>query len=223
MAVNVESIGKLKYFAGIEQDRLAGLVSVFNTKSYSKGQTIIAEGDSGQALHFVSSGVVKLFKTSPEGKEQIIEIIRPGESFNDIAIFGNSTSPYSAQALGISTEILWVHKDDVMSFIDKNWKAARNALEVVAHQARSLLVLIEDLSFKNVTGRVAKILLQNSAPGPEGTQRLTQYEMAAMAGTAREVVGRSLKSLEDSGAIGIERHRIIVKNKDYLRQLAGLN
>lgn len=123
MSINVESIGKLKYFAGIEQDRLSGLVPVFNTKSYSKGQTIIAEGDSGQALHFVSSGVVKLFKTSPEGKEQIIEIIRPGESFNDIAIFGNSTSPYSAQALGISTEILWVHKDDVMSFIDKNWKA----------------------------------------------------------------------------------------------------
>ncbi len=70
---------------------------------------------------------------------------------------------------------------------------------------------------------MAKILLQNAVPGPEGTQKLTQYEMAAMAGTAREVVGRSLKTLEDSGAIEIERHRIIVKNKDYLRQLAGLN
>jgi CRP/FNR family transcriptional regulator len=223
MAVNVDSIGKLKYFAGIEQDRLIGLAPIFNTKSYSKGQTIIAEGDAGQSLHFVNSGVVKLFKTSPEGKEQMIEIVRPGESFNDIAIMGNSTSPYSAQALGISTEILWIHKADILSFLEKNWKAALNALEVVAHQASSLLVLIEDLSFKNVTGRVAKILLQNLAPGPEGNQKLTQYEMAAMAGTAREVVGRSLKSLEDSGAIGIERHRIIVKNKDYLRQLAGLN
>ncbi len=223
MAGTVENIGKLKYFAGIEQDRLAGFVSVFNTKTYLKGQTIVSEGDSEPILHFVNSGVVKLFKMSPEGKEQIIEIIRPGESFNDITVFGGGPAPYSAQALGITTDILWIHKKDLLAFLEKNWKAALNALEVVAHQARSLLTLVEDLSFKNVTGRVAKILLQNAIPGTGGTQRLTQYEMAAMAGTAREVVGRSLKSLEDIGAIGLERHRIVVKNKEYLRQLAGLN
>ena len=223
MAGTVENIRKLKYFAGIDQDRLAGFVSAFNAKSYLKGQTIISEGDTEPVLHFVNSGVVKLFKMSPEGKEQIIEIIRPGESFNDITVFGGGPAPYSAQALGINTDILWVHKNDLLAFLEKNWKAALNAFEVVAHQSSSLLVLIEDLSFKNVIGRVAKILLQNAAPGPGGAQRLTQYEMAAMAGTAREVVGRSLKSLEDIGAIGLERHKIIVKNKEYLRQLAGLN
>jgi len=223
MAANVESIGKLKYFAGIEQDRLAGLVPVFNAKSYLKGQTIVSEGDTEQVLQFVNSGVVKLFKTSPEGKEQIIGIIRPGESFNDITVFSGGPNPYSAQALGITTDILWIHKNDLLPFMEKNWKAALNALEMIARHARSLLVLVEDLSFKNVTGRVAKILLENVEPGPGGTHRLTQYEMAAMAGTAREVVGRSLKSLEDSGAIGFDRHRIIVKNKEYLRRLAGLN
>lgn len=223
MTVNLDSIGKLKYFAGIEKDRLAGLVSAFNAKSYLKGQAIFTEGDNERALHFVNLGVVKLFKTSPEGKEQIIGIARPGESFNDTIIFGSGTSSYSAQALGISTEILSIYKGDLLAFLEKNWKAALNALEIVADQARSWLVLVEELSFKNVTGRVAKILLQNTTPGPEGMQKLTQYEMAAMAGTAREVVGRSLKSLEDIGAIGIERHKIIVKNKEYLRQLAGLN
>ena len=222
MAVSVESIGKLKYFAGIEPERLAALVPVFSIKSYTKGETIIAEGDREDGLHFVSKGVVKLFNTSSEGKEQIIEIIKPGESFNDIAILGGGTSPCSAQALGISTEILWIHKSDLLAYMEKNWKAAFNALSVLANQARSLLTLVEDLSFKNVTGRVAKILLQNSEPGPAGPAKLTQYEMAAMAGTAREVVGRSLKSLEDSGAIGIDRHRIVIKDKEYLSRLAGL-
>lgn len=223
MAITVEQIGKLNYFTGIENDRLAGMLPSFKLKLYSKGQTIVAEGDTEPILQFVSVGVVKIFKTSAEGKEQIIDIIRPGESFGDIAVFNGGASPYSAQALGITTDILWVHRDDLLAFLGKNWRAALNALSAVSRQARSLLVLVEDLSFKNVTGRVAKILLQNSAPGPEGFQRLTQYEMAAMAGTAREVVGRSLKSLEDSGAIGLEKHRIIIKNKEYLKQLAGVD
>ncbi|MBN1374788.1 MAG: Crp/Fnr family transcriptional regulator [Dehalococcoidia bacterium] len=196
---------------------------IFNTKTYLKGQTIISEGDTEQALYFVNAGVVKIFKTSPEGKEQIIDIVRPGGSFNEIAVFSGGPIPYSAQALGIKTDIYWLHKNDMLNFMENNWKVALKAFEVITQQKRTLLVLIEDLSFKNVTGRVAKILLQNADPGSEGAHRLTQYEMAAMAGTAREVVGRALKSLEDTGAISLERHRIIVKNKDYLSRVAGLN
>lgn len=223
MAITIENIVKFTYFAGVERDYLAGLLSVFNTKTYLKGQVIISEGDTAATLFFVNAGVVKVFKTSPEGKEQIIDIVKPGESFNDITVFSKGPAPYSAQALGITTEVYWIHKNDIMAFMEKNWKVAINALEVITHQKRALLVLIEDLSFKNVTGRVAKILLQNTDPSQGGVHRLTQYEMAAMAGTAREVVGRSLKSLEDSGAISLERHKIIVKNKEYLSQIAGLN
>ena len=223
MAITLEAISKLKYFTGIESDRISGLMQFFKTKAFVKWQNIVSEGDQQQVLYFVGTGVVKIFKTSAEGKEQIIAIKRPGESFNDISVFSFGNSPYSAQALGVNTETLWIHKNDLFPFIEKNWQVALNAFNVIADQERALLVLIEDLSFKNVTGRVAKILLQNSTPGPEGSPRLTQYEMAAMAGTAREVVGRSLKSLEDGGAIALERHRIVIKNKEFLRHLAGLD
>jgi CRP/FNR family transcriptional regulator len=223
MNVTIENISRLSYFSGVESARLEGLPPLFTSKSYIKGQTIVSEGDKQENLHFVNAGVVKIFKTSSEGKEQIIKIVRPGESFNDVAVFGGSLCPYSAQALGNTTVIYWIHKNDLLPVMEKNWRIARNALEILAEQARLLLTLVEDLSFKNVTGRVAKILLQNAAPGPEGYQRLTQYEMAAMAGTAREVVGRSLKSLEDSGAISLERHRIVIKDRSYLDRLAGLN
>jgi CRP-like cAMP-binding protein len=222
MTITVDDLGKLKYFAGVESSRLTGLPQLFSKRSFLKGQTIVSEGDDQRNLHFVNSGVVKVFKTSPDGKEQIIKIARPGESFNDITVFGPGNSPYSAQALG-NTIVYWIHKNDLMPIMEKNWKIVQNALEILGEQGRMLLTLVEDLSFKNVTGRVAKILLQNSNPGPEGYQRLTQYEMAAMAGTAREVVGRSLKSLEENGIIGLERHRIIIKDKEYLGRIAGLN
>ncbi len=222
MTITVDDIGKLRYFAGVETSRLAGYTQLFSKKSFIKGQTIVAEGDDNRNLHFVNSGAVKIFKTSSEGKEQIIKIARPGESFNDLAVFGSGNSPYNAQALG-NVIVFWIHKNDWMPMIEKNWKIAINALEILGEQQRLLLTLVEDLSFKNVTGRVAKILLQNSNPGPDGYQRLTQYEMAAMAGTAREVVGRSLKSLEENGIIGLERHRIIIKDKEYLGRIAGLS
>ena len=222
MNITVENISRLRYFAGVEDDRLAGLPSLFNQKSFIKGQAIMSEGDSQQGLYFVNTGVVKIYKTSTEGKEQILKIARPGESFNDVAVFSPGPCPYSAQALG-NTVIYWIHQKDLLPVMQKNWRVVSNALEIISEQSRLLLTLVEDLSFKNVTGRVAKILLQNSAPGPDGYQRLTQYEMAAMAGTAREVVGRSLKNLEDSGAISLERHRIVIKDRGYLDRLAGLN
>jgi len=222
MTITIDDLGKLRYFAGLETSRLAAFTQLFSKKSFIKGQTIVSEGDDQRNLHFVNSGVIKVFKTSSEGKEQIIKIVRPGESFNDITVFGSGNSPYSAQSLG-NTVIYWIHRNDLMPIMEKNWRIAQNALEILAEQQRLLLTLVEDLSFKNVTGRVAKILLQNANPGPEGYQRLTQYEMAAMAGTAREVVGRSLKSLEENGTISLERHRIIIKDKEYLGRIAGLN
>ena len=222
MTITVDDLGKLKYFAGVESSRLSGLPQLFSKKSFIKGQVIVSEGDDQRNLYFVDSGVIKMFKTSPEGKEQIIKIVRPGESFNDLAVFSPGTSPHSAQALG-NTVVYWIHRNELLPVMEKNWRIAHNALEILGEQERQLLTLVEDLSFKNVTGRVAKILLQNSTPGPDGNQRLTQYEMAAMAGTAREVVGRSLKSLEENGTISLERHRIVIKDKEYLGRIAGLN
>ena len=222
MTITVDDIGKLKYFAGVESSRLAAYAQLFSKKAFIKGQTIVSEGDGQSNLYFVSSGVVKVFKTSSEGKEQIIKVVRPGESFNDLTVFDSGNCPCSAQSLGNVT-VFWIHKNDLLPLMEKNWKIALNALGILSEQQRLLLTLVEDLSFKNVTGRVAKILLQNSNPGPEGYQRLTQYEMAAMAGTAREVVGRSLKSLEENGTISLERHRIIIKDKEYLGRIAGLN
>ena len=223
MTATIENIGKLRYFTGVDASQMGGIPHMFSEKSFIKGQTIVAEGERDESLHFVSSGVVKIFKTSTEGKEQIIKLARPGESFIDIAVFSDGPSPYSAQALGTITMVYKINKNDLMPVMKTNWKVAMNAIETLAEQSRLLLTLIEDLSFKNVTNRVAKNLLQHAAQGPEGMPRLTQYEMAAMAGTAREVVGRSLKTLEDTGAIKLERHRIVISNKKYLEQLAGLN
>jgi CRP/FNR family transcriptional regulator len=68
---------------------------------------------------------------------------------------------------------------------------------------------------------VTKILLTHADDGTGTNDHLTQQEMAAMAGTAREVVARSLKSLEEQGYIRLERHRIVITNKQSLEEIVA--
>ena len=189
-------------------------------KKAEKGELIVAEGDQPQALYFVVSGAIKLFKTSPEGKEQIFGIVYRGGTFNDVAVFDGGRNPVGAQAM-VASMLYSIRKGDIEVVIKKHPGVAINVGKVLASQVRQLGGLVEDLSFKNVTARVAKILVENSGDGSGRPHRLTQQDMAAMAGTAREVVGRSLKSLEDDGLIKMERHRIIIKDIAMLKGVAG--
>ena len=97
------------------------------------------------------------------------------------------------------------------------------AVKVLAERVRQLVSLVEDLSFRPVLGRVAKILLEYAGDGTGPGQRLTQQDMAAVAGTAREVVSRSLKALESDGVIRMDRHRIVISDEDALKEIAGVS
>jgi CRP/FNR family transcriptional regulator len=81
------------------------------------------------------------------------------------------------------------------------------------------MALVEDLSFRHVIGRVAKVLLENAGNNNAPGARLTQQEMAAMVGSVREVVARSLKALETEGAIRLERHRIQIMDSKTLETM----
>jgi len=96
---------------------------------------------------------------------------------------------------------------------------AINIIKALAGRVRHFVSLVEDLSFRHVIGRIAKLLLQYAGDGASPGQRLTQQDMAAMVGTAREVVGRSLKTLEDEGAIRMDRHRIVITDKETLKDM----
>jgi len=112
-----------------------------------------------------------------------------------------------------------VRRNDLKAILRNYPKVALNVIKMMAGRVRQLVSLVEDLSFRHVIGRVAKILLLHAGNGAGPKQRLTQREMAAMAGTAREVVGRSLKALEDKGTIRFDRHRIVITNKEALEEM----
>jgi CRP-like cAMP-binding protein len=218
MAVDVEFLERIPYFSGLGAAELDGIRKLVFERTFDRGEVIVVEGESAEALYFVVSGVVRVFKTSLEGKEQILNIVRPGESFNDVPVFDGDPTPATAQAMG-PVVVYGIRKGKLEPILRERPQVALNVIRVLAAQVRNLVSLVEDLSFRHVIGRVAKILLEHVGDGTTPLPRLTQQEMAGMAGTAREVVGRSLKALEEEGAIRLDHHRIVITDKEALREI----
>jgi len=221
MAVQIEFLKRLPYFAGLEAPVLESVRRYVFEKKADRGETLAFEGEPADVLYFVFSGVVKVFKTSADGKEQIFHIIRPGESFNDVPVLGGGVNPVSAEAM--STLLLnGIKKKDLETIVRENPQVAMNVIQVLSRRVQELIALVEDFSFRHVTSRVAKMLLEYADHRAGEGPRLTQQEMAAMIGTAREMVGRSLKNLENEGTIKMERNRIIIADQQALKHLAGV-
>lgn len=221
MGIQPDALRRIPLFAPLAEDDLAHVAAVTVERQYERGDIVILEGDRGGALYFVLSGLIKVFKTSPEGKEQVLRLIGAGHTFNDVPALDGGPNPASAAAME-PTIVYATGGVELRRLIAERPGVARATVRVLATALRHLVTLVEDLSFRHVTARVAKILVdqEESVAHGHAAHRLTQQEMAAMAGTAREMVGRALKDLEAAGAIAVQHGRITVLNLDRLRFLA---
>jgi CRP-like cAMP-binding protein len=217
MAVQLDLLKKIPYFSGLGPADLESIKNLVFERTAERAELIVLEDEPAASLYFVASGAVSVFSTSAEGKEQILSIVRPGESFNDVPIFDGGPNPASARTMG-PVLLYGIKRNDMEAILRNHPQIALNVTRVLAKRVRQLVSLVEDLSFRHVISRVARILLENIRGETGHGPRLTQQEMAAMAGTAREVVGRSLKALEEQGAIKLDRHRIIITDKEALQK-----
>jgi len=208
------------YFSGLESAEMETVSRLMIERNAEKDEIIWLAGEPANELYFVVSGAVKLFITSCEGKEQILKLTRPGESFGDIAVFDGDFHPVSAQATTKSV-FYTIRRTDLEDLLWQSPRFARNAINVLAEKARHCMSLIEDLSFMNVDGRLAKILLEHGGDTASRQQlQLSRRELAAMVGTVRETVGRALKSLEEEGIVSLDGRHIVITDAEALRAKA---
>ena len=156
MAIQVEFLKSSPYFSGLSTEALDSIAKLTFEKKVERGEIFLLEGESDEVLYFVASGAVKMFKTSAEGKEQILEIARPGDSLNDVAVFDGGPNLASAQAMR-PVVLYGVRKNNLEVIIRDYPQVAANVTRVLARRVRYLVSLVEDLSFKHVIGRIAKI------------------------------------------------------------------
>jgi CRP-like cAMP-binding protein len=219
MSSQAEFLRSLPYFSALNAAELDRIEKASSERTYGRGEVLLLEGDPCIGLHAVKSGMVRVFKSSPQGREHVVQVARAGDTFNDIPVFDGETNPASAVALEQST-VLTIPRATVLSLI-VNCPPAAGIVGLFAGRLRRLTTLVGDLSFRSVISRLAKALLEVAVPadGASPVQRLTQEEMAAMVGTVRDVIGRALRLLEKQGAIKLQRQRIVVVDPEKLRGL----
>jgi CRP/FNR family transcriptional regulator, cyclic AMP receptor protein len=223
MGIEIEILKTINYFAGLENNELEAIQQFLTEISIGKSGILLREGECSEYLYFLLTGLVKVYKTSQNGREQILHIALPGDSLNDVSTFDDGANQASMVAMTPAT-LYAIRKEDLKVILAKHPRIYGNILKTLAYRIRRDSNLVEELSSTQVMGRLANLLM-GKYTGEEATFGLwlTQQDMASMIGTCREVVNRSLKIMEEKGAIRLARHRVIVLKKDVLCDMVKAN
>jgi CRP-like cAMP-binding protein len=220
-------LAQIPYFAGLDSRTLVEIGRTVRRRTLAAGETVLAEGKPCEGLYFVIQGQVRLIRGSTEGREHVLRVLGPGATFNDIAVFDGGPNSDGAVAVGPTT-VGFIPKATMTAFIDHP-QIAKAALKLLSSRQRTLGNVVEDLALRDVTTRVARLLLgcmgqheHIAEQAPDACAHISHQEIASMVGSVREVVQRVLKELERDGAIVVERIRIRVRDQSKLEQWAHL-
>ncbi len=199
----IHQIARIPLFQGLDRKHYDELAMIVTDQVFQKGETIFGEEDEGTGFYVVLSGRVKIFKLSPEGKEQILHIFGPEEPIGEVAVFTGRRFPASAEALE-ETRAFFFARKEFMDLIRRDPSLALNMLAVLSQRLRKFSSLIEDLSLKEVPGRLAAYLLY-LAEGKKGKSEvileISKNQLASLLGTIPETLSRILAKLSREGFI----------------------
>ncbi|MCJ7663441.1 MAG: Crp/Fnr family transcriptional regulator [Desulfobacterales bacterium] len=218
----IEQIAAIPLFEGLSQKQYAELARIAVDRSYQRGRVIFAEGDEGIGFYVLIAGKVKVFKLSPEGKEQILHVLEPGEPFGEASVFAGQPFPAHAEALEKS-RIFFFPRAAFIELIKGDPSMALNMLAILSRRLRTFTALIEDLSLKEVPGRLAAYLFYMSEQR-DGSDDLkldiAKNQLASLLGTIPETLSRILARMVRQGLIRLDGARIKIVDRQGLEELA---
>ncbi len=214
-------LARISLFSGLLQAQYDALSRIGIKRSYRKGERIFSEDDEGTGFYVVCAGRVKIFKISPEGKEQILHFCGSGDSFGEVSVFTGQGFPADAVATLPST-VLFFPRAAFVGLIRKDPTLALNMMAQLSKRLRQFAGLIEDLSLKEVPGRLAKYLLYLSGRDDKGTVNLdvSKGQLAALLGTIPETLSRILTKLNRRGLIRSRGAQIRILDRQGLEEIA---
>jgi CRP/FNR family transcriptional regulator len=208
-----------RYLSGLADHLLNSLSGGTWLRRYAPGEIVCWQDEPCEGLFVIRKGSVKLFKISGKGRELILRIFEEGNTFNEVPVFDGGLNVVNVAALEES-EVWVVDRNLIRRMMNENPRMSEAVILNLSQNLRMMVTMIEELSFYQVTNRLARLINQLPSEQLEGSpaQRITQDQLAARLGTVREVVARSLRDLERSGAIRMERRQIQVVDKKVLKE-----
>lgn len=215
-------LGKSALLSSLSPAELQSLAARTVRKLFSSGEWLFSEGEPCNGLHIVAGGRVRIFKTSMNGREQVLAVEGPGSTVAELPVFDGGAYPASVIAIE-DTEIAFISRRDFQAFCMEHPEVALKVLAVVGSRLRRLVGIIEELSFTTIRERLASTLLklaqtegQKTARGVEFRLPGSHQELANQLGTVRELISRNLMRLQAEGLLEVDAREVVVKDMSAL-------
>ena len=227
MATTSRGLKTIPIFADLESSDLELLEAVASRRTLGRGEHLFFEDDPSVGFFALESGLIKIYKIAPDGREQVPYFIGPGQTFAIASLFGDGL--YLANAEAVEPSKLWlIAKAPFLDLVRAEPELAVKLLAYFAQWMKRLLALVETLSLKNVEARLAEYILScaqvEGRPTDDGIVLSLDVEkkmIAAHLGTISETLSRSLRKLKDRGLIREDGPLIIIKDLEGLRKMAA--
>ena len=214
----LDILRKNEYFDTMPILHLEQITGHMQLREYDRGEVFFWEGDAVRwTCTSVMQGSAKIYRLSPQGRQYIVRVLQEGDTFAEVPAFDGGANPVNVEAL--ETCSIWVIDSETLrGLILSHPQFAQKVLDNFGRMLRGMVRQVSEMAFYQVTHRLAR-LISELPPDEMGTASLmTQEQMAARLGTVREVVARSLKELERSGAIQVENRRIRIVDQAVFSQ-----
>jgi CRP/FNR family transcriptional regulator len=216
---------ELALFRGLDAVQLMPVMAAARRRTYPAGSFLFRDGEASAGYFALSEGMVRLYRANPEGRLHTLSLLRAPAAFNEVAAVDGGPNPLNA--LAVTDCAAWiVPHESLRALMASEPVVMSNALTILAHINRDTLERLEDMTFRTIPGRLAKLFLHQSAYGQqicEAPNHLSQEEMASILGTTREVVGRALRSLMTAGLLRKQGRYYAAADLDGLLTLAETN
>ncbi len=204
-----------EYFDELSDVILKDIAEYMHLREFQRGDILFWEGDPCEGLHIIEHGSAKIFKLSPQGRQYIVRILQEGDTFSEVPAFDEGTNPVNVEAL--ETCRVWVIEiQKLHELIVTHPVFAHKVLVNFGKMLRGMVRMVSEMAFYQVTHRLARLIAE--LPQERSAPHWTQEQLAARLGTVREVVARSMKELERSGAIKVEDRRIQIVDQEIFSQ-----
>ncbi|MAU10399.1 MAG: hypothetical protein CL607_11295 [Anaerolineaceae bacterium] len=212
-------------FVGIGPEVSHRLSDAAHRHTYQAGATIFNEAEACAGLHVVVDGMVRIYRISPEGRMHTLSLLRPPTTFNEVSAVDGGVNPYNAVAVTAAV-VMRIGHEPLMELLANERDLLQNYVQALAQVNRKYIERLEDMTFRTIPSRLAKLFLYESTYADticEAPTTLTQEEIASILGTTREVVGRALRALLNANLLRKDGRQVYIADHDGLEYLAETN
>jgi len=213
-------------FSALDDEAATALRASMSETRLRRGEILFREGDSGDRLYVIMEGKIKLGRTSPDGRENLLAIQGPGQMFGELSLFDPGPRSATVTAVTDATFVSLSH-EDLLKWLDGRPTVARGLLAQLAGRLRKANDVVADLVFSDVPGRVAKALLdladrfgRTADDGVHVHHDLTQEELAQLVGASRETVNKALADFVSRGWLRLEPRSVVILDVERLSRRA---